>query len=189
MIRLKPCHFCGGNGKLNWHQSKYYGQNVFGAKKIKFTGYIFCTKCRSRGAPVSVISDRVNCRGWETELRDALFPKAAEAWNRRATPSSPLANVTVFGDNVSEELLQALKKSEILCADSGDVTAQGWRPGSETPKVTGYYIAITQDGTYPRELFWSAKRQKWLEVSDGDFDTAYAVTHWMPMPEPPKEEA
>lgn len=68
------------------------------------------------------------------------------------------------------------------------VTVQWWRPGSEPPKGAGHYIAITQDGTYPRELFWSAKRQKWVEVSDGDFDTAYVVTHWMPMPEPPEED-
>ena len=83
MIELKPCPFCGGKGFLNLHQAKYYGQNGFGAKKIKFTGYIYCTKCRSRGAPVSVVSDRVCCQGWYMELREAMFPKAAEAWNRR----------------------------------------------------------------------------------------------------------
>lgn len=85
MNELKPCPFCGGDGLLNWHQAEYYGQNCFGAKKIKFTGYIYCTKCRSRGAPVSFVSDRVGCCGWSTELRDAMFPKAAEAWNRRAS--------------------------------------------------------------------------------------------------------
>ena len=60
MEELKPCPFCGGSKvKLNYRQSKYYGQNGYGAKKIKFTGYIVCTKCLSRGKPVSVISDRV----------------------------------------------------------------------------------------------------------------------------------
>ena len=84
MAELKPCPFCGGHARLNYRQTKYYGQNCFGAKKIKFTGYIVCNKCLSRGKPVSVISDRVNCRGWSDELKEKMFPLAAEAWNRRA---------------------------------------------------------------------------------------------------------
>ena len=85
MTELKPCPFCGGEkAKLNYHQSKYYGQNCFGAKKIKFTGYIVCTKCFSRGKPVSVVSDRVDCMGWRKELQEKMFPRAAEQWNRRA---------------------------------------------------------------------------------------------------------
>ena len=82
---LKPCPFCGGEeAKLNYHQAKYYGQNCYGAKKIKFTGYIVCKKCLSRGKPVSVVSGRVNCMGWSKELQETMFPLAAEAWNRRA---------------------------------------------------------------------------------------------------------
>lgn len=83
-MKLKPCPFCGGQSvKLNYHESKYYGQNDLGAKKIKFTGYIVCNKCLSRGKPVSVVSDRVNCMGWTKELIDKMFPLAAEAWNKR----------------------------------------------------------------------------------------------------------
>lgn len=85
-LKLKPCPFCGEQkARLNYHQSKYYGQNVFGAKKIKFTGYIVCSKCLSRSKPVSVISGRVYCAGWAKELEEEMLPLAAEAWNRRAT--------------------------------------------------------------------------------------------------------
>lgn len=81
---LKPCPFCGNKKvKLNYHQSKYYGENDYGAKKIKFTGYIVCTKCLSRGKPVSVVYDEVLCTGWVNELKDKMLPLAAEAWNRR----------------------------------------------------------------------------------------------------------
>lgn len=84
MAELKPCPFCGSEKtRLNFHQAKYYGQNHSGAKKIKFTGYIVCNKCRSRGKPVSVISDRVNCRGWYADLEEEMLPLATEAWNRR----------------------------------------------------------------------------------------------------------
>ena len=84
MDELKPCPFCGGKRvRLNYHQSKYYGQNDLGAKKIKFTGYIVCNICLSRGKPVSVISDTVDCRGWLKELKEKMLPLAAEEWNRR----------------------------------------------------------------------------------------------------------
>ena len=86
MEELKPCPFCGGQkARLNYHEAKYYGQNELGAKKIKFTGYIVCNKCLSRGKPVSVTCDRVLCRGWAKELKGKMFPLAAEAWNRRVT--------------------------------------------------------------------------------------------------------
>ena len=68
------------------------------------------------------------------------------------------------------------------------VTVQEWRPGSEPPKEPGNYIVMIQGSTYPTELFWSAKRKKWVEISDDDFDVTYEVTHWMPLPEPPKGE-
>ena len=81
---LKPCPFCGGKGRLNYRQTKYYGENEIGAKKIKFTGYIVCNKCRSRGKPVSVVYDKVDCMGWVKELREILLPLTSEDWNRRA---------------------------------------------------------------------------------------------------------
>ncbi len=84
MAELKPCPFCGGNARLNYHQSKYYGQNDYGAKYIGFTGYIVCNKCRSRGKPVTVICDRVHCCGWKTEMEERMLPLAIEAWNRRS---------------------------------------------------------------------------------------------------------
>lgn len=84
MAELKPCPFCGGKARLNYHQTKYYGQNEIGAKKIKYTGYIVCNKCLSRGKPVSVVADNVHCLGWGKELVERMFPLAAEEWNRRA---------------------------------------------------------------------------------------------------------
>ena len=85
MDKLKPCPFCGCKSvSLRYHQTKYYGTNDFGAKKIKFTGYVVCSKCLSRGKPVSVIKDNVDCRGWAAGLRSEMLPMAADAWNRRS---------------------------------------------------------------------------------------------------------
>lgn len=83
---LKPCPFCGyKNVSLRYHQAKYYGTNGYGAKKIKFTGYIVCNKCLARSKPVSVTKDNVECYGWSAGLRTEMLPLAAEEWNRRVT--------------------------------------------------------------------------------------------------------
>lgn len=85
MGELKPCPFCGyEKASLRFRQSKYFGQNAVGAKKIKFTGYIACNKCRSRSKPVSVVVDNVHCYGWLKDLKDKLLQMAADEWNRRA---------------------------------------------------------------------------------------------------------
>lgn len=91
MSDLKPCPFCGyKKATLRYRQSKYFGQNYYGAKKIKFTGYIVCNKCMSRSKPVSVVMDNVYCGGWGKDLRDRMLPLAAENWNRRASDGNSL---------------------------------------------------------------------------------------------------
>ena len=82
MAELEPCPFCGGNAKISWRDMRFFEQNYFGAKKIKFASYGMCNRCKAKGPTVTAII--------VTDVRDShenfqnLFARAAEAWNRRA---------------------------------------------------------------------------------------------------------
>lgn len=52
MVELKRCPFCGGKPKISARQSGFFGENCFGNKKLEWTVYIKCNKCRSRGRPI-----------------------------------------------------------------------------------------------------------------------------------------
>ena len=53
MTELKPCPFCGGKAKIHYRQYKFFGQNDFGNKKLKYIVQVFCNKCNSRGEPIT----------------------------------------------------------------------------------------------------------------------------------------
>lgn len=82
MAELEHCPFCNGRAKISWRDSRYYGQNNFGSKKIKFASYGMCNRCKAKGPTVTAII--------VTDVNDThenfknLFARAAEAWNRRA---------------------------------------------------------------------------------------------------------
>lgn len=84
MDKLKPCPFCGNENIIfQTKEVEFYGQRYDGIKKIKFRAYCTCTKCHSRGKPVFAIIDDVYIRGWDTRMKEKLYPIAAEHWNRR----------------------------------------------------------------------------------------------------------
>ena len=111
MIELKPCPFCGGKARTNARQSGFHGENCFGNKKLSWTIYVICNRCRSRGKPIKTEPIKLyendsnqtypflmheTGNFWQTEYAGGHSSEAteifrpyveqvAEAWNRRAS--------------------------------------------------------------------------------------------------------
>lgn len=65
------------------------------------------------------------------------------------------------------------------------VLVNKWRPASEPPKESGKYLVCTRKGRVYQTKFYS-----YPENEGGHFgqkDKGRSVTHWMPLPQPPKE--
>ena len=107
--------------------------------------------------------------------------------------------------DVREKLIGLIAKSKYICAndysdhtedeyiadtllDNG-VTVQEWIPVNENPKWKGCYIVVVNhwvDGKpVAREAYWNGC--DWLSC-DKKLELTPRVTHWMPLPEPPKGE-
>ena len=113
-------------------------------------------------------------------------------------------------DNTREKLIELLETvvspKELLC--TGEVlvstsrvadhlitngvtfaTDNKWIPVSEPPKEKGCYLTAVKhwfDGKpVTREAFWNSV--DWLTCED-KYEITPRVTHWMPLPEPPKGE-
>ena len=84
------------------------------------------------------------------------------------------------------------------------VTVNEWRPASEPPKEDGaYLVSLTsfsgkhtwQDVCkFANNLenvdafdFKGIKRAGWYSYKDGEYYEIDDITHWMPLPQPPKE--
>ena len=95
---------------------------------------------------------------------------------------------------------ETTKKSGVYDSEAGwgyiadslianDVTVQKWNPISDPPKEKGcYLISVThwRDGkVVTREANWNGTR--WLSCYRRE-DITPRITHWMPLPEPPKGE-
>lgn len=103
-------------------------------------------------------------------------------------------------DNTREELINllckfSLKQNWLLAvANLADylivngVTVHKWSPVSEPPKERGCYLVTVNhwlDGKpVAREAFWN--EEDWLSCEKRQEITP-RVTHWMPLPQPPKE--
>lgn len=120
-------------------------------------------------------------------------------------------NVCKFTD---EELCKGTKVKDLIteCKDyfANGVTVTDnnvgckWRPESEPPKENGaYLVSLTsfsgkhtwQDVCkFANNLekvdafdFKGIKRAGWYSYKDGDYYEVDDITHWMPLPKPPKE--
>ena len=99
MDKLKPCPFCGGNGKVSFKDYRFFGQNYIGDRKVSYRVQVICNRCRSRGRPVitdAMINPKPYISKWgNTYSEDSLVCQSAtndfepyvkqaiEAWNRR----------------------------------------------------------------------------------------------------------
>lgn len=85
-----------------------------------------------------------------------------------------------WGSNTSEEIADKLLEN--------GVTVQEWVPvGDRLPEEGGMYIVTANDGHTQRVSFvqWQKKNRMWNLTGARSY---WRVTHWMPMPEPPKGE-
>lgn len=71
------------------------------------------------------------------------------------------------------------------------IEPQRWIHASEPPKESGEYIVMILCGRKPITMQYSVENDAWFDYSDdADEDPIiyYHVTHWMPLPEAPKED-
>lgn len=66
------------------------------------------------------------------------------------------------------------------------VTVLEWRPVTEPPKEAGEYIVMIKNGASATTLLFDG--EFWFEENGDGEMVHYAVTHWFPLPEPPKGE-
>ena len=86
-----------------------------------------------------------------------------------------------WGSNTSAEIAENLLEN--------GVTVQEWISVNENPKWKGCYIVVVNhwvDGKpVAREAYWNGC--DWLSC-DKKLELTPRVTHWMPLPQPPKGE-
>lgn len=68
------------------------------------------------------------------------------------------------------------------------VTVQEWISASEPPRESGEYIVMILGGIIATTLLYSKPDNRWFESDDDEDSNSYIITHWMPMPRPPKGE-
>lgn len=83
------------------------------------------------------------------------------------------------------ELVDPIEAVADYLLDNG-VTVQKWIPASEPPKTPGKYIVKIREGTAATTLLYDAMGG-WYEMDYGE-PVYFHVTHWMPLPEKPKED-
>lgn len=64
-----------------------------------------------------------------------------------------------------------------------------WIPASEPPKENGIYCVMVENhksSKYKQRTHARYKNGRWLDLYDNWENRCWHVTHWMPLPEPPK---
>lgn len=80
-------------------------------------------------------------------------------------------------------MIKALKEAPTIDPES---LRPQWRDAkTDPPNKPGEYIVMIKGGASSTTLLYGG--EKWFEELD-DEAILYHVTHWMPLPEPPKEE-
>ena len=95
---------------------------------------------------------------------DALMKEAGRLWSDMPD-----------GEELSKELMKAINHAP---------TVSGWVSVKDRmPEQNGDYLAYTRDGIVWPYFFMAGV---WEDALGNSTDT---VTHWMPLPEPPEEDA
>ena len=103
-----------------------------------------------------------------------------------------IADGVTVQDNrkISDELLEQLRNAPvtILQEESTIEVMQEWISVKDRlPEESGMYIVTANDGHAQRVSFvqWQKKNRMWNLTEARSY---WRVTHWMPLPEPPKGE-
>ena len=97
--------------------------------------------------------------------------------------------------NTREKLIELLAESEYMSFEkkadhliSNGVTIQEWIPVSERlPEKDDKVLAVVKEDGYNRIAFVFYEDRRWWDCFYDGFHNIN-VTHWMPLPEPPKGE-
>ena len=100
--------------------------------------------------------------------------------------------------NIKEKLVNIIQNSVGGCGEfwaeviadgliANGVTVQEWIPASDPPKESGEYVVMIHGGVKATTLFYSEYYKVWCEFDDDEHEIPYNVTHWMPLPDPPRE--
>lgn len=71
------------------------------------------------------------------------------------------------------------------------VTVQEWVSVSESPKENGIYCVMVENHKNRKvkmRAYARYRNGRWLDLYDNWENRCWHVTHWMPLPKPPKEE-
>ena len=80
----------------------------------------------------------------------------------------------------------AKENGDLVPLDVPDTNVGKWIPVSERlPEDLGEYIVMIEGAILPSTLWFNPWEEIWYEYYDQEL---YKVSHWMPLPEPPKEE-
>ena len=89
---------------------------------------------------------------------------------------SALINAGIFKYCTVKEL------TEIACSlIANGVTVNEWRPASDPPKEEGSYLVYSCKSKTVFTARYRPRCERWANRANGQF-----ITHWMPLPQPPK---
>lgn len=90
-----------------------------------------------------------------------------------------------YGRGTEKEEIEHIKDvADYLLANG--VTVQRWIPVTERlPEKWGEYLVMIEGDKVPTTLYYEWADKYWFDFPNG---RKFVATHWMPMPEPPKEE-
>lgn len=97
-----------------------------------------------------------------------------------------------YADSFHENGMSPMESFEEFAADYliangvtvGDakIATTTWRPASEPPKEEGSYLVYSCKSKTVFTARYRPRCERWANRANGQF-----ITHWMPLPQPPKE--
>ena len=89
----------------------------------------------------------------------------------------------------ADAALATIIETKLILDKQPTIAAPRWvRCEDDKPKKNGRYIVFdNKNGVYSAEFRKGRLGSEWTDEDEGWFN--FRVTHWMPLPEPPKEDA
>lgn len=116
-------------------------------------------------------------------MRDKLIELLDEVHHKPLGKEYPERLETIADHLIANGVTFATDNNVGDKADVTDTNVGKWIPVSERlPDANGVYLSVDDMGIYSFRVFDPNKRM-WKAIWEDE-----KVTHWMPMPEPPKEE-